>query len=148
MFGEKYIKGTFLKWNNNTGYVNTEDGAKENQMDKLVEVFCHYTWQASRGRLIVVDIQGWSTRDPNGSRRIVFTDPQVHTTVPGGGNNQREDVLFRRFSFGNLGKIGMTRFFQSHVCSHHCRVMGCNMPIVNLRGLGVAHSRYSPKRSV
>jgi alpha-kinase len=124
MFGERYVDGTFLKWNSNAGYVNTHDEAKHNKMDKMAEVFCHYTWHASRGRLMVVDIQGWSTRDAKQVRQIVFTDPQVHTTVPSDCADRKNDVLFKRFSLGNLGKVGMARFFQSHVCTCNCRAMG------------------------
>jgi len=124
MFGETYVDGRFIKWNNNAGFVNTADEAKERLMDEMVQVFGHYTWHWSKGRLMVVDIQGWRREDATGARDIVFTDPQIHTHYFAGGMFRDTDPMYRRFSLGNLGKTGMKRFFQAHRCSKYCAGMG------------------------
>ena len=43
-------------------------------MFDIAQAFSHFTYEASHGRLILIDIQGW---DMGG--KVMFTDPQVHT---------------------------------------------------------------------
>jgi len=129
-FAEEYVEGEFIKWNSNAGYVNSEFRATEHLMDKFVDTFSHHTWHASKGNLIVVDIQGWNLGDHT-SRNIVFTDPQIHTKSFSGGNRRTSDKLYQRFSLGNLGRTGMLRFFQNHKCSQYCA--GMNMKAVGMR---------------
>lgn len=123
MFGERYVEGQFIKWNSNAGYVNSDEIAKEGLMDQMAEVFAHHTYHASKGRLMVVDIQGWNSGAKTAERSILFTDPQIHTQSFQRGAN-RNDMLYDRFSLGNLGRTGMVRFFQTHTCSSDCAMMG------------------------
>lgn len=124
VFGEEYVEGNFIKWNSNAGYVNTDAVAKERLMADMASLFAHFTWQKSRGRLMVVDIQGWNLGKQHEARRIVFTDPQIHTFSSVVGCTRRQDVLYKRFSMGNLGRIGMMGFFKTHTCTRFCKAMG------------------------
>lgn len=147
MFGEEYVAGNFIKWNNNAGYVNTDDEAKVMDMGEMAGTFCHYAWHSSKGRLMAVDIQGWNLGGASlGDRDITFTDPQVHTHSFTGGRSRKTDPLFQRFSLGNLGRTGMVRFFQAHECSRSCRLMG--LPPVDLsRDFGNAPAPRAPHRN-
>jgi len=116
-FGEKYVEGTFVKWNNNAGEVNLEAFALQDGMDKLPPAFCHFTHVASDKRAMIVDIQGWD----KGSHAL-FTDPQVHTRAfRRKSGDRKEQELYRRFSMGNLGIAGMAKFFHTHTCNDICR---------------------------
>jgi len=116
-FGEKYVEGAFVKWNNNAGAVNLEANALKNEMDKLPAAFCHFTYEASACRVMIVDIQGWDK-----GNLALFTDPQVHTrTFRRKSGDRKEQELFRRFSMGNLGITGMAKFFHTHKCNELCR---------------------------
>jgi hypothetical protein len=124
-FGEKHIEGTFIKWNSNNGFVNLTGDAQKGCMDIGAGLFSHFTHKRSNGALQVVDIQGW---DLGG--KILYTDPQVHTRSyrPAAGGNRHDEMLYKRFSLGNLGYTGMFRFFHSHKCEE-CARMGLRHPL-------------------
>ena len=48
---ERYIEGKYIKYNNNKGWVSQDER-------NTPHAFAHYTFQASRGKLLVCDIQG------------------------------------------------------------------------------------------
>ena len=93
---ERAIQGEYLKHNNNSGYVEPHRRATP-------QAFSHFTFQASGGRLIIVDIQGVGD---------LYTDPQVHS-IEGGGYGE-----------GNLGANGFALFFSAHRCSPLCARLG------------------------
>ena len=90
------ITGEYIKHNSNSGYVESHRRATP-------QAFSHFTFQASRGRLIIVDIQGVAD---------LYTDPQVHT-LEGTGYGE-----------GNLGANGFALFFSGHRCSPLCAKLG------------------------
>ena len=64
-FAENFIKGDYQKQNNNGGWAcnsSSEDA-------QLAQALSHFSWQLTRGYLIVVDIQGVGN---------VLTDPLIH----------------------------------------------------------------------
>ena len=79
----RVITGEYVKHNSNSGYVEAHRRATP-------QTFSHWTFEASNGRLMVVDIQGVSD---------LYTDPQVHT-LEGKGYGE-----------GNLGAQGFALFF-------------------------------------
>ena len=93
---ERVITGEYVKHNSNSGYVEAHRRATP-------QTFSHWTFEASNGRLMVVDIQGVSD---------LYTDPQVHT-LEGKGYGE-----------GNLGAQGFALFFAAHRCSPLCARMG------------------------
>eukprot|EP00438_Fugacium_kawagutii_P027900 Skav231446 [mRNA] locus=scaffold1847:361475:366896:- [translate_table: standard] len=73
MVGERFLPGVFRKYNGNNGYVNPDVPDFE-----VAQAFSHFTFQASRGKLMVLDLQGVhldkaQRRKPH----LILTDPQV-----------------------------------------------------------------------
>lgn len=99
---EPFIEGTYVKYNNNSGYVNSDNNDRFN---KVAQAFSHFTFERSRGRLLVCDLQGVGH---------VLTDPAIHTLDP------------ERFKLAdtNLGPEGFKFFFSSHVCNDICTKLG------------------------
>jgi hypothetical protein len=67
------------------------------------QAFSHFTYEDSGQCMVVCDIQG--VHD-------MYTDPQIHT-LDGKGYGQ-----------GNMGKGGIEKWIQSHVCNDICRYLG------------------------
>ena len=103
MVGERYLPGAFLKYNSNHGYVNTEAPDTE-----VAQAFSHFTFEASGGKHMVLDLQGVYTDKAYRLRpHLIMTDPQVVS-------------LERAFGPGDLGEAGMLAFFKSHRCGKTC----------------------------
>jgi len=105
--GERFLPGVFRKYNSNHGYVDPEVPESE-----VAQAFSHFTFQASRGDHMVLDLQGVhldkaQRRKPH----LILTDPQVVSVA-------------RSFGPGDLGEEGMRAFFQSHRCGITCRKLG------------------------
>ncbi|KAK8813192.1 hypothetical protein WA158_002784 [Blastocystis sp. Blastoise] len=88
---EPYLNGTYIKQNNNDGYVNNSRNTPQ--------AFSHFTYEASGHTLIIVDIQGVGD---------IYTDPQIHSSDPS------------QFGMGNLGLEGFEKFFRTHRCNRLC----------------------------
>lgn len=93
---EEYIKGDYIKHNNNWDYC--EDLIARN----TPQTFSHYTYEASDRKLIVVDMQGVND---------LYTDPQMHTLDKNG------------FGKGNLGIRGIEQFLKTHQCNAICQFL-------------------------
>lgn len=93
---EPMLVGTFCKHNNNYGFV-----ARRSRWTP--QAFSHFTYAASEGNVLIVDIQGVED---------IYTDPQILT---------RDGVGYGR---GNLGHKGIRRFMRSHRCNPVCRALG------------------------
>ena len=100
---EPYIKGTYTKFNSNTGYVSRNT----DPVTDTCQVFSHYTWVKSGKRLVVCDIQGVKR-----GLKGILTDPAIH------------DTNVALYGATNLGAIGIRLFFQSHYCNDICSRMG------------------------
>ena len=94
--------GGFERYSNNGGYTNPTVKAE------LAHAFSHWSFEASHGRLMVVDLQG--TRDGND---FTLTDPAIHCP---------QDLM--RFCDTNFGGQGMKLFFDSHKCGPTCEALG------------------------
>jgi vacuole morphology and inheritance protein 14 len=93
---ENYIDGDYEKYNNNAGWINSN----LNESALIANAFTHFTWQITKGYLMVVDLQGVSG---------VLTDPQIHC------------LDSKKFGSGNLGYYGMMKFFLTHYCNEYCK---------------------------
>jgi len=89
---EPFLKGRFLKHNNNRGFVPPYPRSTP-------QAFSHFTYHHTKGALCVVDVQGVGDS---------YTDPQIHTSTGKG------------FGLGNLGEAGMERFLDTHRCNKIC----------------------------
>ena len=100
---EPYIPGTYVKYNNNAGWVN--DALADDPFHQAAQAFSHFTFERSRGRFLVADLQGVGQ---------VLTDPAIHTSDPA------------RFPLmgTNLGEEGFKFFFARHTCNGVCRKLG------------------------
>ena len=100
---EPFIEGTYVKYNNNCGYVNED--SPNNEFNKAAQAFSHFTFERSQGSFLVSDLQGVGR---------LLTDPAIHTLDP------------ERFKLAetNLGKEGFKFFFATHVCNDICSKLG------------------------
>ncbi|UJR38569.1 hypothetical protein I4U23_031235 [Adineta vaga] len=99
---ERYIEGSYKKFSNNAGYINLDDPAF------TLQAFSHWTNERTDGNMIVVDLQGIDIGD---NQTYLLTDPCIHST----------DLM--RFGRTNLGKPGIKRFFQTHMCNAICHAL-------------------------
>jgi len=97
---EPFIEGKYVKYNSNSGWVNEEHS--DNQNHQAAQAFSHFTFERSKGRFLVSDLQGVGK---------VLTDPAIHTSDP------------ERFKLAdtNLGESGFKFFFSTHKCNNICR---------------------------
>ncbi|RHX97000.1 hypothetical protein DYB25_011468, partial [Aphanomyces astaci] len=99
-----------LKLTNNLGYVCDDESMAD--VVAVAAAFSHWTWHVTKGKLMVVDLQGQRT-----SKGLVLTDPAVHC------------VDLERFNSGtNLGVRGMDAFFHSHQCNSICNALQVSTP--------------------
>ena len=87
----------YIKYNNNSGYIDEE------HLRSTPQAFSHFTFHASKGAEMVVDVQGVGD---------LYTDPQFHT------------VDGEEYGEGNLGPRGMASFLGTHHCDDLCRLLG------------------------
>ncbi|KAK6349381.1 hypothetical protein TWF696_005669 [Orbilia brochopaga] len=97
---EPFIHGDYIKYNNNCGYVN--QGIPHDRFNQAAQAFSHFTFERSRGRFLVSDLQGVGH---------LLTDPAIHTLNP------------ERFKLSetNLGEEGFKFFFATHACNDICK---------------------------
>lgn len=119
---ERYITGAYRKHNNNNGYVSEIER-------NTPQAFSHFTFEASRHRILICDIQGVNDK---------YTDPQVHSL------NESE------FGKGNLGHDGFSRFLDTHRCNAICRYL--KLPSINAKTVEdqgtVPETRFMSESSV
>ncbi|KAJ7335551.1 hypothetical protein JRQ81_013492 [Phrynocephalus forsythii] len=98
---EKYMTGEFRKYNNNNG----DEITPHNLLEEIMLAFSHWTYEYTRGELLVLDLQGVGEN---------LTDPSVI---------KPEDKQSRRMAFGpaNLGKEAIKNFISKHRCNSCCR---------------------------
>ncbi|XP_027730425.1 transient receptor potential cation channel subfamily M member 6-like [Vombatus ursinus] len=114
---EKYMTGEFRKYNNNNG----DEISPRNILEELMLSFSHWTYEYTRGELLVLDLQGVGEN---------LTDPSVI---------KPEDKQSRGMVFGpaNLGEDAIRNFIAKHCCNSCCR---------KLKLPDVKRNDYSPGR--
>jgi len=80
----------------------------------FLEAFSHFTYARSRGKMMVVDLQG-ALHVVRGEKSFVLTDPAIH---------HRRAGKSTRYGRTDLGRKGMRAFFESHKCNGICRLLG------------------------
>ncbi|KAM6169965.1 transient receptor potential cation channel subfamily M member 6 [Rhynchocyon petersi] len=114
---EKYMTGEFRKYNNNNG----DEIVPRSTLEELMLAFSHWTYEYTRGELLVLDLQGVGEN---------LTDPSVI---------KPEDKRSRGMVFGpaNLGEDAIRNFIAKHRCNSCCR---------KLKLLDLKRNDYSPGR--
>uniref|UniRef100_A0A8C5KNX4 non-specific serine/threonine protein kinase n=1 Tax=Jaculus jaculus TaxID=51337 RepID=A0A8C5KNX4_JACJA len=115
---EKYMTGEFQKYNNNNG----DEITPQNTLEELMLAFSHWTYEYTRGELLVLDLQGVGEN---------LTDPSVI---------KPEDTQSRGMVFGpaNLGEDAIRSFIAKHRCNSCCR---------KLKLPDLKRNDYSPTRT-
>ncbi|CAH2294154.1 transient receptor potential cation channel subfamily M member 6 [Pelobates cultripes] len=98
---EKYMTGEFRKYNNNNG----DEITPTTLLEETLLSFSHWTYEYTRGELLVLDLQGVGEN---------LTDPSVI---------KPEDKQSRGMVFGpaNLGEDALTNYVSKHQCNSCCR---------------------------
>jgi hypothetical protein len=99
---EPFIKGNYIKYSSNFGWVADLPGDKINM---AAQAFSHFSFERSRGNFLVSDLQGVGR---------VLTDASIQTRDP------------RQFGLSetNAGESGIMAFFATHKCNSICRKLG------------------------
>ena len=103
--------GDAAQYNNNSGFFETlkegeggeEKAEQVRQSIEAAQTFSHYTYEASDGKIMCVDVQGVGD---------LYTDPQFHSAEGTG------------YGEGDLGRRGMALFLATHVCGPQCHRIG------------------------
>jgi hypothetical protein len=101
-FMEGAMEGRYIKYNGNNSLVYKD---MSNPSNVAAQAFSHFTFERSKGRFLVCDLQGVGN---------LLTDPAIHTKDPN---------RFRR-SHTNLNEEGFKFFFSTHECNDICRKLG------------------------
>merc|ERR1712032_1701769 len=96
---EQFLDGDFVKFNSNNGYVNNDPTFSANT--EVMQAFSHFTYVDSRGKHMVVDLQGVID-----GPHMVLTDPQVLT---------RDRGECSPYGHADTGWDGIKAFFGTHV---------------------------------
>ena len=123
---ENYLKGRFIKYNSNNGYVNAQEiknsstidleGGEANLTD-FIHAFSHWTYVNSHQRMLLCDLQG--VLDQEGRRPIFkLTDPAICTT------KTKKGKPLRRYGRTDKHWQGVRLFFKSHRCNIVCKCLG------------------------
>eukprot|EP00996_Jenningsia_fusiforme_P000129 NODE_1090_length_1711_cov_27.432611_g966_i0.p1 GENE.NODE_1090_length_1711_cov_27.432611_g966_i0~~NODE_1090_length_1711_cov_27.432611_g966_i0.p1 ORF type:complete len:397 (-),score=78.97 NODE_1090_length_1711_cov_27.432611_g966_i0:332-1522(-) len=113
---EPFMEGEFRKQNNNFGFVSGDDR-------NTPQAFSHFSYHFSKQSVLVCDIQGVGD---------MYTDPQIHSADGKG------------FGKANLGKTGITKFFQTHHCNEICRMLGVPLHNPKRRDRGTMYGGPNP----
>ncbi|XP_077570184.1 transient receptor potential cation channel subfamily M member 7-like isoform X1 [Stigmatopora nigra] len=98
---EECITGEFRKFNNNNG----DEIAPTNLLEETMLAFSHWTYEYTRGELLVLDLQGAGE---------ILTDPSVIKS----GEKGSYDMIFGP---ANLGDDAIRNFRAKHRCNSCCR---------------------------
>ena len=84
------------------------------------QAFSHFTYEKSKKRLLVVDLQGVLKEHRDGTKEYILTDPAIHKRKRSKNAISRLGYLGRT----DRGEKGMRAFFDSHVCTDACSLLG------------------------
>ncbi|NWZ02964.1 TRPM7 protein, partial [Loxia curvirostra] len=98
---EECMTGEFRKYNNNNG----DEIIPANMLEEVMLAFSHWTYEYTRGELLVLDLQGVGEN---------LTDPSVIKA----GEKRSYDMVFGP---ANLGEDAIKNFRAKHHCNSCCR---------------------------
>merc|ERR1711957_1161459 len=85
----------------------------------FLQAFSHFSYEISKKRFMVVDLQGVFLRKNASSCRYLLTDPVIH-------KQKKNKTKYQKWTFGRTdrGEKGMKAFFITHTCNEVCRLLG------------------------
>ena len=86
---EPFLDGIYIKFSSNTRYENPK-------FKSYIPDFSHFTWIRSKGRIVVMDVQGF------------FKNKKYYLTTPACQS------LVQKFSSTDLGAMGLCKFLLYH----------------------------------
>ncbi|XP_053573415.1 transient receptor potential cation channel subfamily M member 7 [Bombina bombina] len=98
---EECMTGEFRKYNNNNG----DESVPTNMLEETMLAFSHWTFEYTRGELLVLDLQGVGEN---------LTDPSVIKS----GEKRSSEMIFGP---ANLGDDAIKNFRTKHHCNSCCR---------------------------
>lgn len=102
---EPYIPGEYIKYNNNSMFVNEDSPDNPDPFNQIAQAFSHFTFERSWGHFLVNDLQGVGH---------LLTDPSIQT---------RDHERFK-LADTNLCEDGFKFFFVTHECNSICHKLG------------------------
>lgn len=93
---EPFLDAQYIKFSSNTGYENPD-------FDAYIPSFSHFTWIHSKGKRVVMDVQGIFV-----SGKYYLTDPACQS-------------LEQKFGNSDLGAMGLIKFLLCHKHNNICR---------------------------
>ena len=106
LLAQRYLEGDFVKYNNNFGWTNLTG---KPEFNNIAQAFSHFTFEYTKGTLIMVDIQGVVDK----KNILKITDPAIHS-----------ELYRKKFGITNFGQFGIVKFFRTHKCNDLCRKLG------------------------
>ena len=125
MLVENFLKGKFIKYNTNNGYVNEDVGKKsptiilcggEVPLTDFLQAFSHWTYVHTEHKLLLCDLQGVLDQEGR-TPRFNLTDPAVCS-------NKRVSKIRRPYGRTDLGLKGIRSFTKHHKCNIVCKCLG------------------------
>ncbi|KAG8440538.1 hypothetical protein GDO86_006327 [Hymenochirus boettgeri] len=116
---EECMTGEFRKYNNNNG----DESIPTNMLEETMLAFSHWTFEYTRGELLVLDLQGVGEN---------LTDPSVIKS----GEKRSRDMIFGP---ANLGDDAIKNFCSKHQCNKCCK---------NLKLTELNRNDYPPDETV
>ena len=95
---ESFLGKNFQHWNSNSGWADNKS-----KWGRIMQALSHYSYDVSRGNLLVCDLQGAMARDGY----PVISNPVVCS---------RDE----RYGLSDLGATGIHNFFAHHKCNEYC----------------------------
>lgn len=92
--------------------------SETNKIDayEMVQAFSHFTFEASRQNLIVVDLQGTLAMD-NDPPEVILTDPAINT------RSKTTNLSSLNLGRTDRGDKGIASFFHTHDCGPTCKLL-------------------------
>lgn len=90
------------------------------RVEDFPQAFSHFTYEKSKCRLLVVDLQGVLKEYPDGRREYILTDPAIHRRT----KSTKDKASVANFGRTDRGEKGIQAFWQTHVCSDACSLFG------------------------
>jgi hypothetical protein len=120
---EKFRTGAMTKLNSNYGHVEAD--ASFRQEVELAQAFSHFTYDITRGYMLVCDIQGFQQQH-KGQRYLMLTDPAIHCPLVASHRG------VPRFGGTNLQHNGIEAFFRTYKANRYTEALALHPPAMAL----------------